>query len=78
MSWVENEIEKCGMLWLYGPSGSRKSAISQVLSQLCFERGKLAASFFFVKGIAGPCPFLKRAATLLKLSWAILPSFPTR
>jgi len=53
MSWVENEIEECGMLWLYGPSGSGKSAISQALSQLCFERGKLAASFFFAKGIAG-------------------------
>jgi len=63
MSWVKNEIEECGMLWLYGPSGSRKSAISQALSQLCFERGKLAASLFFAKGIAGPCPFLKRAAT---------------
>lgn len=41
------------MLWLYGPTGCGKSYIAQTVSQLCFERGYLAASFFFARGIAG-------------------------
>ncbi len=53
MNWVSNESSECGMLWLYGPAGCGKSFIAQTISQLCFERGCLAASFFFAKGIAG-------------------------
>ncbi|KAF9476403.1 hypothetical protein BDN70DRAFT_882509 [Pholiota conissans] len=51
--WLNDEGRECGMLWIYGPGGSGKSAIGQTISQLCYERGLLAASFFFAKGIPG-------------------------
>ena len=52
-TWLSGEQRDCGMLWLYGPGGAGKSAIAQTISQLCYERGVLAASFFFAKGIPG-------------------------
>ncbi|KJA15373.1 hypothetical protein HYPSUDRAFT_149196, partial [Hypholoma sublateritium FD-334 SS-4] len=52
-TWLSGEQHDCGMLWLYGPGGAGKSAIAQTISQLCNERGVLAASFFFAKDIPG-------------------------
>ncbi|KAF8184234.1 hypothetical protein BJ912DRAFT_975450 [Pholiota molesta] len=52
-NWLNDDQRDCGMLWIYGPGGSGKSAIAQTISQLCYERGMLAASFFFAKGIPG-------------------------
>ncbi|KDR77817.1 hypothetical protein GALMADRAFT_245920 [Galerina marginata CBS 339.88] len=52
-NWLNDERRECGMLWIYGPGGSGKSSIAQSISQLCDDRGLLAASFFFAKGIAG-------------------------
>ncbi|KAF8878896.1 hypothetical protein CPB84DRAFT_1793757 [Gymnopilus junonius] len=51
--WLNDERRECGMLWIYGPGGSGKSSIAQSISQFCDERGWLAASFFFARGIAG-------------------------
>ena len=52
-NWIEDGRRDYGMMWMYGPGGSGKSSISQSVSQLCDERGTLAASFFFQKGIPG-------------------------
>ncbi|PPQ87780.1 LOW QUALITY PROTEIN: hypothetical protein CVT25_008824 [Psilocybe cyanescens] len=35
------------VLWLYGPTGSGKSAIAQTLAELCTAKNRLLASFFF-------------------------------
>ncbi|KAJ3482170.1 hypothetical protein NLJ89_g12155 [Agrocybe chaxingu] len=53
MRWVDEQVQEFGMMWLYGPSGAGKSAIAQAISQLCFEQGRLAGSFFFARAIAG-------------------------
>ena len=53
INWATNDPADCGMLWLYGPTGCGKSYIAQTVSQLCSERGFLAASFFFTKGTTG-------------------------
>ncbi|KAH9480031.1 hypothetical protein JR316_0006628 [Psilocybe cubensis] len=52
-SWLDDVRRDYGMLWVYGPSGAGKSSIAQAICQFCDERGLLAASFFFAKGIAG-------------------------
>ncbi|KAF9550936.1 hypothetical protein CPC08DRAFT_320964 [Agrocybe pediades] len=52
-NWVEDGRRDYGIMWMYGPGGSGKSAISQSVSQMSDERGTLAASFFFQKGIPG-------------------------
>ncbi|TFK31329.1 hypothetical protein BDQ12DRAFT_640202, partial [Crucibulum laeve] len=50
------EIEKwikyshnCPILWLNGPAGSGKSAISQTIAERCVTNGKIIASFFFFR-----------------------------
>ncbi|KAJ7845006.1 hypothetical protein B0H14DRAFT_2358300 [Mycena olivaceomarginata] len=39
-----------GILWLYGPAGSGKSAVAQSLCQRLKEDGRLVGSFFFKRG----------------------------
>ena len=53
ISWLQDTGKDYAMLWLYGPTGSGKSAIAQSIAQYCHERGFLVASFFFSKGQAG-------------------------
>ncbi|KAF9522299.1 hypothetical protein CPB83DRAFT_118210 [Crepidotus variabilis] len=53
IAWAANELSECGMMWMYGTPGCGKSSLSQAISQLAFERGLLAASFFFSKGNPG-------------------------
>ncbi|PPQ86053.1 hypothetical protein CVT25_002234 [Psilocybe cyanescens] len=35
------------VLWLYGPAGTGKSAIAQTFAELCAQKNRLLASFFF-------------------------------
>jgi RecA/RadA recombinase len=53
LAWLNDVGKDFAMLWLYGPTGSGKSAIAQTIAQYCHEQGFLVASFFFSKGQAG-------------------------
>jgi hypothetical protein len=46
LRWVESSTEGKSVLWLYGPAGAGKSAITQTVAERT-ESGDLAASFFF-------------------------------
>ncbi|KAJ3564218.1 hypothetical protein NP233_g8438 [Leucocoprinus birnbaumii] len=45
--WLVNPSRERQMLWLYGPAGSGKSAIAQTFAEMCAERDRLGATFFF-------------------------------
>ncbi|KAF5355193.1 hypothetical protein D9756_005677 [Leucocoprinus leucothites] len=45
--WLESLSREYDMLWLYGPAGTGKSAIAQTFAELCAERNRLGATFFF-------------------------------
>ncbi|PPQ93051.1 hypothetical protein CVT25_011927 [Psilocybe cyanescens] len=48
MDWFIGEVEwDIFVLWLYGPAGAGKSAISQTFAEHCFATNGLLASFFF-------------------------------
>ncbi|KAF8987941.1 hypothetical protein BDQ17DRAFT_1483161 [Cyathus striatus] len=49
MSWINSDNEATRIMWLYGPAGAGKSAISQTTAEECYNEGKLAASYFFSK-----------------------------
>jgi len=54
MEWVEMRAENMELfIWLYGPAGAGKSAISQTIAEICEQAGLLAASFFFSRTAAG-------------------------
>ena len=40
----------CPICWLSGPAGSGKSAVSQTIAQHYDDKGRLLASFFFLRG----------------------------
>jgi hypothetical protein len=46
----QDSVRISGVLWLYGPAGSGKSAIAQSFCQKLKEEGRLGASFFFKRG----------------------------
>jgi hypothetical protein len=46
----EDNEPSSGILWLYGPAGSGKSAIAQSFCQKLKEEGRLGGSFFFQRG----------------------------
>ncbi|TFK39559.1 hypothetical protein BDQ12DRAFT_585346, partial [Crucibulum laeve] len=46
--WIEDS-GSCPILWLNGPAGSGKSAISQTIAECCADKKKIA-SFFFLCG----------------------------
>ncbi|TFK36615.1 hypothetical protein BDQ12DRAFT_570609, partial [Crucibulum laeve] len=47
--WIEDS-DSCPILWLNGPAGSGKSTISQTIAECCADKGKIIASFFFLRG----------------------------
>ncbi|TFK32006.1 hypothetical protein BDQ12DRAFT_617857, partial [Crucibulum laeve] len=47
--WIEDS-DNSPILWLNGPAGSGKSAISQTIAERCAANGKIIASFFFFRG----------------------------
>jgi hypothetical protein len=48
MKWIkwEGDLESF-IMWLYGPAGTGKSAIAQIIAEMCEEELILLASFFF-------------------------------
>jgi len=51
MEWIRDAQKLCFFMWLYGPAGAGKSAIAQTIAEICFNEGRLAASFFFSRNI---------------------------
>ncbi|KAF5351164.1 hypothetical protein D9756_008242 [Leucocoprinus leucothites] len=47
MVWLDYHEQECGIMWLYGPARTGKSAIAQTFAETCFEMGRLGAAFFF-------------------------------
>jgi hypothetical protein len=47
MLWVDDPVNETQIMWMFGPGGAGKSAIAQSIAEMCFQQGKLAASFFF-------------------------------
>ncbi|KAJ7199630.1 hypothetical protein GGX14DRAFT_172319, partial [Mycena pura] len=51
LSGGDNDNEpSSGIIWLYGPAGSGKSAVAQSFCQWLKEEGRLGGSFFFKRG----------------------------
>ncbi|KAF5324210.1 hypothetical protein D9619_011363 [Psilocybe cf. subviscida] len=51
--WIDgDELLKGWMMWLSGPAGAGKSAISQTVAERCPKRGLHATNFFFFRGDA--------------------------
>ncbi|TFK32913.1 hypothetical protein BDQ12DRAFT_581773, partial [Crucibulum laeve] len=46
-SWVNNRQHTSSIMWLHGPAGAGKSAISQTIAEKCEKDKTLCATFFF-------------------------------
>jgi hypothetical protein len=53
MRWVDDPANEAQIMWMFGPAGAGKSAIAQSIAEMCFQQGKLAASFFFSRNASG-------------------------
>jgi hypothetical protein len=53
MLWVDDPANEAQIMWMFGPAGAGKSAIAQSIAEMCFQQGKLAASFFFSRTASG-------------------------
>ena len=53
MLWVDDPANEALIMWMFGPAGAGKSAIAQSIADMCFQQGKLAASFFFSRNAPG-------------------------
>jgi hypothetical protein len=53
MVWVDDPANEAVIMWLFGSAGAGKSAIAQSIAEMCFQQGKLAASFFFSRNASG-------------------------
>jgi len=53
MLWVDDPANEAQIMWMFGPAGAGKSAIAQSIADICFQQGKLAASFFFSRNASG-------------------------
>jgi hypothetical protein len=53
MLWVNDPANEAQIMWMFGPAGAGKSAIAQSIAEMCFQQGKLAASFFFSRNASG-------------------------
>jgi hypothetical protein len=53
LSWAEDEDSETQVLWLHGPAGAGKTAISHSVAEMSQERNQIAAGFFFSRTAAG-------------------------
>ena len=63
MNWISDPDNLKIFLWIYGPVGGGKSAIAQIIAEICADAGSLAASFFF-RIVAGRKDFDQLIPTL--------------
>uniref|UniRef100_A0A8H7XLX0 Nephrocystin 3-like N-terminal domain-containing protein n=1 Tax=Psilocybe cubensis TaxID=181762 RepID=A0A8H7XLX0_PSICU len=52
LEWMSNADEESSVMWLYGPAGAGKSALSQTLAEMNQDQKRLLASFFFSRTAA--------------------------
>ena len=72
-AWAEERpdaIERL-ILWMYGPAGAGKSAITQTIAELC--EGLLGASFFFSRTAEGRSDSSRLIATI---TWQLIQVIP--
>ncbi|KAF8810999.1 hypothetical protein BYT27DRAFT_7231790 [Phlegmacium glaucopus] len=53
IDWIEDGQKTSFIKWLNGPAGAGKSAIAQEIAELYHKSGRLAASFFWSRNVAG-------------------------
>jgi hypothetical protein len=53
MRWVNDPANEAQIMWMFGPAGAGKTAIAQSIAEMCFQSGRLAASFFFSRNASG-------------------------
>ena len=53
MLWVDDPANEAQIMWMFGAAGAGKSVIVQSIAEMCFQQGKLAASFFFSRNASG-------------------------
>lgn len=52
VNWLNSPDGKVAM-WMYGPAGIGKTAIAQMIAQLCEEQQRLSSTFFFFRSDKG-------------------------
>ena len=65
MLWVDDPANEAQIMWMFGPAGAGKSAIAQSIAEMCFQQGKLAASFFFSRTASGRDNEMRFISTLV-------------
>ncbi|KAF5327430.1 hypothetical protein D9619_005113 [Psilocybe cf. subviscida] len=50
--WLDNPEGEVAM-WMYGPAGIGKTAITQTVAKICADTGKLSSTFFFFRSDEG-------------------------
>jgi hypothetical protein len=73
MEWMDGDGDQ-PIFWLHGPAGSGKSAIAQTVAEICAEKDRLGASFFFLRGIGHRSNFTRFLPTLAYQLTGVLPS----
>ncbi|KAF8956624.1 hypothetical protein BDZ97DRAFT_158260 [Flammula alnicola] len=73
MDWIQDPENLRLFLWLYGPAGAGKSAISQTIAEMCQAAGLLVASFFFSRTAVGRND---RTYLISTLSYQLMLSIP--
>ncbi|KAJ3512356.1 hypothetical protein NLJ89_g3567 [Agrocybe chaxingu] len=63
LEWLKDPSSPL-LMWLYGPAGAGKSAIAQMIVEICLEEGWLSASFFFSRRAKAESDKTKLIATL--------------
>jgi hypothetical protein len=61
--WAEGEDQQC-LFWLSGMAGTGKSTIARTIARTYFDQDRLAASFFFSRGVGDVGNASKFVATL--------------
>ena len=70
--WIDDSYPRQRIMWLNGPAGAGKSAITQTISERCKDN-RLAASFFFLRNT----PYRGVADRLFfTLAWQLAKSIP--
>jgi len=65
MLWVNDPDNEAQIMWMFGPAGAGKSAIAQSIAEMCFQQGRLAASFFFSRNASGRDSEMRFISTLV-------------
>jgi NACHT domain len=70
--WIDQDPIR-PICWLHGPAGSGKSAVAQTVGEYCQAEERLAASFFFFRGVENRSTIVPLVSTL---AYQLLTSIP--